>query len=239
MVAEHADLSAGRPAVAPASSPATLAWTCLYFLRDKFKIGRKARRERSRALFEAALKDAGVARLAIDGGANVGAMTAKLVDAGFEVIAFEPDPEAADRLMARLGDHANVTLHRKALSTETGTATLYRHKDYAPDRPVTTESSTIIGQRKTDEKNALRIDVIDFPAFVENEDRRIGILKLDIEGAETEIMHTLLDRGLIDRIDRVFVETHERFSTGLAWRTAQVRARVRQAGLTHVNLDHP
>ena len=60
------------------------------------------------------------------------------------------------------------------------------------------------------QKNAIKVEVVDLIAFIEDLDRGVRILKMDIEGAEWEIMQRLIDHPVLSRIGCVFVETHER-----------------------------
>ena len=57
---------------------------------------------------------------------------------------------------------------------------------------------------------AIRVDVVDFIAYIEALDRDVRILKMDIEGAEWGILNRLVDHPILSRIDCIFVETHER-----------------------------
>ena len=59
--------------------------------------------------------------LVIDGGANVGKVTAAFVRQGFEIHAFEPDPVASATFERRFGTNPLVHLHRAALGTRATT----------------------------------------------------------------------------------------------------------------------
>ena len=74
------------------------------------------------------------------------------------------------------------------------------------------EGTTIFGDRidaKVDAKCS--VEVIDLIEFVQALDRRVKILKIDIEGAEFEIIEKLLDTGIYRKIDYIFCETHPHF----------------------------
>ena len=55
------------------------------------------------------------------------------------------------------------------------------------------------------------VDVIDLPKFMTELDRDFRIIKMDIEGAEWDILQVLLDHPVLQRSDTLFVETHERW----------------------------
>ena len=79
---------------------------------------------------------------------------------------------------------------------------------------------------------------MDFIDFLQALPEPISILKMDIEGAEIEILEKLLDTGLHTKIALIFVETHGRISLACAWRTDRIRARIHAAGFSNFNLDH-
>ncbi|MEO9576100.1 MAG: hypothetical protein ABJ263_15550 [Tateyamaria sp.] len=56
----------------------------------------------------------------------------------------------------------------------------------------------------------MRVDVVDIVAFIEALERDIRVIKMGTEGAEWDILTRLIDHPVLDRIDCIFVETHER-----------------------------
>ncbi len=79
--------------------------------------------------------------------------------------------------------------------------------------------------------------VIDLPALIATRGD-IGVLKLDVEGAELGILETLLARRAFDRIGLTLVETHERLFPALQPRYAALRAAIAAAWPpARVNLD--
>jgi FkbM family methyltransferase len=220
----------------PARAP--LFPTLFYMARDFLKIGRKARREVSRKKLEQLLSDSSIARVAIDCGANVGEVTAKFVAAGFRVYAFEPDPTAREKLLARNFSKDQVQIYPVAVGVRKGVATLFR-REKKSQAEIDTLASSLVAYKKTKAEDNVSVEIIDFVAFVEQLGERIGILKMDIEGSEVDILDALINRGLLSKIDFTVVETHERFNLDLAWRTAQLRARVASLNINNINLDHP
>lgn len=61
-----------------------------------------------------------------------------------------------------------------------------------------------------DAQNAVEVEVVDLIAFLEGLGRDVRIIKMDIEGAEWEVLNRLIDHPVLSRIDCIFVETHER-----------------------------
>ena len=188
--------------------------------------GEKARaRAAAFSAFDACLANLGPGKLAIDLGANVGLFTERLAKTGADVIAFEPDPHAAQLLFQRLSPFSNVRMIAAAAGAEAGSFQLYRHRNFdaAPDRR-TTSSSLIASKRNIDSAKSLTVEVIDFTAFVRDLNRDVALLKIDIEGAEVALLEQLLADPCSARIDAIFVETHERILPDLAARTAALKA---------------
>jgi len=227
--------------ITPAKCP-PMSWRAVpvaigYLLRDSIRLGRRKRRLASRVNFASLIENKRTSLVAIDCGANVGKISEELLNAGYRVHAFEPDPMALTDFKARLGGRANLILHEAAVGTSAGTATLYRHKDVLVKKKRV-EASSLIKQPKCDDRNTVQVEVTDLPAFIASQNERVGILKLDIEGYEVEILTALLDRGQHHEIDYIVAETHERFGLPLAWRTAKLRARIHQHKIANIDLDH-
>jgi FkbM family methyltransferase len=187
--------------------------------------GEKARaRAAAFSAFDACLANLGPGKLAIDLGANVGIFTERMAKTGADIIAFEPDPHAAQLLSRRLSSYSKVRLIAAAAGVEAGSFQLYRHRDFdaSPDRR-TTSSSLIAGKRNVGTANSLTVEVIDFAAFLRELDRDVTLLKIDIEGAEVALLERLLPDPIAARVDAIFVETHERILPNLAARTAALK----------------
>lgn len=201
--------------------------------------GRKARARRAAfEAFETALSRLGPGALAIDLGANVGVYTERLAETGADVIAFEPDPHAFSLLQARVGTRPNVRLIPAAAGVADGKINLYRRTDFdaAPDRR-TSSSSIFSDKHKMDPGRPHEVDMIGFPDFLARLNREVAVLKIDIEGAEVPLIEALLQSPDFARVDRVFIESHERVVRALAARTRALKARTRCLSRPRVNWD--
>ena len=197
----------------------------------------KAARKAERA-FHTALLDIGPGDICVDCGANRGDVTAFMVRTGAQVHAFEPDPYAFSALQGRFGATPGVTLHAAAVGVSEGTATLHRAPGFAAEPGRLSESSSLLARpRSGADGETLTVPVIDLPGWLDALPVPPRMLKLDIEGAEVEILESLFAGDLIDRMGHVFVETHETQHPALARRTRALLAEVARRGWSHVNLD--
>ena len=162
------------------------------------------------AAFEEALRRS-EGMTCIDLGANVGKYTRKMALKAKRVIAFEPDPWACAELRANLADLDNVRIENAAAGACEKKVLLYRHARFDSDPALYSEASSVIaGKRNLTKEDAVEVRQIDFIRYIENLDGEVGVLKIDIEGAEVELLESMLDRpDVLARIDHIFAETHE------------------------------
>lgn len=170
----------------------------------------------------------------IDLGANAGEYTREMAVKAKRVIAFEPDPWAHARLQANVADLDNVTIENAAAGTRDGTVLLYRRTGFESNPALKSQSSSVIAAKdNVCLEEAVEVKQVNFIAYLENLDEAIGIVKIDIEGAEVELLESLFDRpDILKRMDYIFVETHE-------FRIPGHEARVRKLRDVSKHLDRP
>ena len=148
----------------------------------------------AKAAFEEALRRS-EGKTCIDLGANVGVYTRKMALRAGRVIAFEPDPWTCAELRANVSDLDNVTIVNAAAGACEGNVLLYRHPRFENNpAPYSISSSTVAGTSNTTEEGAVEVKQIDFIRYLENLHGEVGVLKIDIEGAEVELLESLLAR---------------------------------------------
>lgn len=195
---------------------------------------KKLLKRRANHKFQKALEAAPAGSLAIDCGANVGDVTEQLIRHGLRVIAYEPEPMAIDIFQRRFGDNDNVTLHKCAVGASAGTVQLHRSSRAATDI-VYTQTSSLFPFEHLEGSLAINVQVIDIVQAIREIKDHIYLLKLDIEGSEADVLEALLDAGLTESIDHIFVETHERFGVKLKAQIDGLRNRIAENG--HQNID--
>lgn len=147
----------------------------------------------------------------IDLGANIGEFSEIMAAKAKRVIAFEPDPWAYDTLCQRIKPLSNIEAINAAVGTSDGEITLYRHENFDNDPTLRSQSSSIfLSKTEITAKGAHNVELIDFLRFLRELDGNIGVLKIDIEGAEVDLLEALMQApDLLKRIHYIFVETHE------------------------------
>ena len=175
--------------------------------------------------------------IAIDCGANVGLVSAEFASRGATVHAFEPDPVAFEVLDSRFRDVSTVHCHNEAVSNANGRMEFYFRKERSQDPVAFSVGSTLLAE-KTDVStgSSIHVQVRRLADFLQQFER-VRILKLDIEGAECDVLDDLLETELLSRIDLVLVETHEQWIPQTIPRLAHIREQLRLRGLNHVHLN--
>ena len=174
----------------------------------------------------------------IDLGANIGEITRKMASGTKRVVAFEPDPWAFAALHRNVGDLDNVEIQNAAAGTTGGTVLLYRRVGFDDDPAFNSQSSSIVANKSNvTQEGAIEVRQIDFIGYLEDLDEDIGVLKMDIEGAEVDLLESLFDRpDILKRIDYIFAETHETRIPGHQPRVEALRERARLTKNPRVNL---
>lgn len=153
---------------------------------------------------------------AVDVGANIGYMTslfAMRVGARGTVHSFEPHPRILERLernVASIASHpaaAPVTVHRLALGDHVGTARLLEPSIFDMNQGAATLSQMHGGKTPLRGSEAYDVDLVRLDSILD--DRRIALLKIDVEGFEPQVLAGA-ERLLAQRtIDNVIYEAHD------------------------------
>lgn len=174
----------------------------------------------------------------IDCGANIGDITARFLATGGTVYAFEPDPLAYAALTARFGQTPRLHLFQQAVWTEDKKLPIYFHKDRQGDEIDFTVSTSLLRQKKNvKDESQTEVDAIDLEAFIRRLGRRVNLLKIDVEGAEIEILHSLIDKGTYKKVDLIVVETHENKIEGHDLLVSLLNQKMKKLGIDNIRLN--
>lgn len=82
--------------------------------------------------------------------------------------------------------------------------------------------------------------MVDFCEFMQEllkKHGKINFIKLDIEGAEFDVLDALIDKNLHQNIEYIMVETHERFFKNPKEKIEKLRAKILKHNITNIYLD--
>lgn len=176
----------------------------------------------------------------IDCGSHAGDITAIFRCLGAVVYGFEPNTALFLQQTKRFHNDSGVTLINKAVWNQAARLPL---NALMMNGVPNLGGSSILQIEETDtyQQSVLQedVEVIDLIPFVKElpSSKRISILKLDVEGAEFDILDGLLKEGLHRRIDSILCETHARFFVDGNTRLENLRRRLAHENITNVYLD--
>lgn len=167
----------------------------------------------------------GVSPVVLDCGANHGAFSGELArNHGARVYGFEPDP----RLFPRLPEVANVSFFNLAVSGTGGELMLNLGEGNCSSACFSEgegQTSVVVGATTLD-------------AFCNEKSlRAIDLLKLDIEGAEIDVLENL-PQGLLAVTGQITVEFHDFLDASELPRIRRVIRRMRESGFYFIQFSH-
>lgn len=174
----------------------------------------------------------------IDCGANIGQETLPAANLGAIVFAFEPDPNAFNVLKKNSANYSNITIIAKAVGHQYGKFKLYFHQN-ADNDPVkwSTGSSILNFKSNINKEHFIEVEVIDLVEFIESLGKEIKVLKIDVEGAEPEIIEKIIESEVYKKIGKIFVETHEHKIPEIEDKILEIKAKIKNLKIKNIDLN--
>jgi FkbM family methyltransferase len=196
--------------------------------------------QRAVADFKRQLEGLGPEDVCLDLGANVGDFTAALAATGAIVHAFEPDPWSYQKLSARFIDVPNVVVHQAAVAAVSGMARLRRARRFAENPGRYSHSSSIV-RDDTDryDEDGFDVEVRGFSEVLQQFGRPVALAKIDIEGAEFDILEAVFADPAAFPVRLMFVETHERDNPARIAQVSRMRKEAETLNAPSINLYWP
>lgn len=148
----------------------------------------------------------------VDAGACIGEVSMNLAQQADTILMIEPDPTAAQQLNETEFIKADdrVKLLQAALAAVKGTARLYRHRKFEPGFYETVGSSSLDSTKfNVSPNHSVVVETITLSSILDQIDpNKKCVVKMDIEGAEYEVIQELLDSGGFSKVEAMFVEFH-------------------------------
>ena len=142
----------------------------------------------------------------------------------WELFAFEANPN----LIPDIPKKPNRVIYNKAIWTEDGTVEFFLGESSL--------SSSVLGHKKTGRlsKTPIRVESIDFGSWLQQNFSKDDFvyLKLDIEGAEYDVLEKMLKDGSMHYVDRLSVEFHNKKVGISEEKDRELLAAIKMIGIT-------
>jgi len=204
--------------------------------------------------------------LCVDCGAHVGHVSEVLLRLGARVEAFEPHPVLGHYLRMRLWEfvrEGRLAVHLAAVGAKAAEVDLHILEPLEKTnlRGGLSESGTVCAEKAQvqEQKSAessgtqsgeaterpaeqtppppVRVRQVDLADFLQRLGWPVTLLKLDIEGAEYEVLESLIACGAHELCRHILVETHHQKIPALAPRAAALEQLLRDREVKNVYLD--
>jgi len=177
--------------------------------------------------------------LVLDCGANVGHITKLFASTGSKVIAFEPDPLAFKKLSLRCKNKKNITLIQKGVWDKNSKIDFFLHENdrHGNEASYTVGSSIMSEKSNVNTETCQSIEVLDLVEFMQKLNRKIDLVKLDVEGAEIAILRRILATDAWHLFDRMYVETHETKIPSQVKDIDWIKKQMKDKNIQNINLN--
>lgn len=180
--------------------------------------------------------------IVIDCGANIGDITSVFSRFGCKVYCFEPTEKTFNVLQKRFKKQLNVKCFKKAVHTKNENLKFYHHELSKQNEIYWSTGNSLLQEKSNVNKDDYEIvECIDFVEFINSlvlKENQIDLIKIDIEGAEVELINYIIDSGSIDNIKQIICEVHDKKYKFLSEKTNLLRQKIIDNNLSDkINLD--
>lgn len=175
----------------------------------------------------------------VDGGCHNGVFADVALACGGVVYAFEPNVYLCAFLRNLYRNNPRFILHEKAIATKNERTIFYNELDN-----VVSQGASIVefsaNNCEITQNQGYEVEMIDFCAFVRDivaKHGKIHFIKLDIEGAEFEVLEAFIAQDLHKNIEYIVVETHERMFDNPSAKISALKAQIADKNITNIYLD--
>ena len=178
----------------------------------------------------------------VDGGCHNGVFSDIALACGGICYAFEPNIYLCAFLRNLYKDNPNFILRQQAISIN-NEKTIFYNETYGENEQIVGAGSSIV---KFSEKSpytqnqGYEVQMIDFCEFIKRllqKHGKINFIKLDIEGAEFDVLDSFIEQNLYENIEYVMVETHERIFDNPQEKINALKAKIAEKNISNIYLD--
>lgn len=182
------------------------------------------------AFIRNAAKDLTRDDIVLDLGAHIGRASVEFSHRAGKVYAFEPHPGIFKELKKNMRNYPRVKPINKAISDQDSVMKLYYEE---LDSGKQFEGSTLVADKDNNSyEHSFDVETIDLARFIQELGKPVRMIKMDIEGAEYQVLESLIETPAMAQIGMVNVECHADRVVGLPEHKARVLARIDALGLT-------
>ena len=173
----------------------------------------------------------------IDGGCHNGVFSDIALACGAVSYAFEPNIYLCAFLNNLYKDNPNFILAQQAISNKNEKTIFYN----LADDVVSQGASIVKSNARADlQKQGYEVDMIDFCEVTTELLQRhgkINFIKLDIEGAEFDVLDAFIKQNLCEKIEYIMVETHGRLFDNPNEKLNALKAKISKNNISNIYLD--
>ncbi|TMI63417.1 MAG: FkbM family methyltransferase [Bacteroidetes bacterium] len=174
----------------------------------------------------------------IDCGANTGQISSFLSITGATIYAFEPDPIAFESLQKNCGKRKNINCINKGVWNKNTMLKLFRHTEMRNNEQAFTVGSSIVDTKKNiNPASFVEVEVINLIEFIQSLNLKVDLVKIDVEGAETEILQSIIHQDAHRLFKTMYVETHETKIPGQEEYLKKIELLMKQKGIGNIKLN--
>lgn len=177
--------------------------------------------------------------LIIDIGANVGDISSIFSRMKCIVHAFEPTKETCDVLRRRFSGNNNIIIYNKACWNKNEKLKFYHHEWFKYNKIHWSNGNSLLAEKYNVKKDDFEeVEAIDIVEFILNLNKQIDLIKIDIEGAEVEVINHIIDTKAIDKVNKIVCEVHDKKYKFLQKNTMLLREKIKDNNLENkINLS--
>lgn len=168
----------------------------------------------------------------VDCGAHAGVFSDVALACGGICYAFEPNKYLYAFLRDLYKGNEKLILSNQAVSNKNGKTTFYNGVNNAAS-----EGASIT---RNWGGSSYEVEMLDFCEFLKDiiqKHHKISLIKIDIEGAEFDVLDSLIEQKLYENVEYIMVETHERFFENPKEKIENLKNKIAKNNIQNIFLD--
>ena len=168
----------------------------------------------------------------VDCGAHAGVFSDVALACGGICYAFEPNKYLYAFLRDLYKGNEKLILSNQAVSNKNGKTTFYTYASNAV--------SDGAGIMRNNLGVGYEVEMLDFCEFLKDiiqKHHKISLIKIDIEGAEFDVLDSLIEQKLYENVEYIMVETHERFFENPKEKIENLKEKIAKNNIQNIFLD--